>query len=134
VIKFTDEELMAQRLAEAETVSQQAYSIGYEQGWDEGRADQAEAVALLTDTIRASDAEVIELRKALNQTSHYLVLNENGWSIEHLVSCRADGLSNCGVHIMAERRSEMFQTWGYGRYKVSQGEDGELVIEEEDNG
>lgn len=35
----------------------------YEQGWDEGRADQAEALALLTENIRAAEARISELTR-----------------------------------------------------------------------
>ena len=126
MIKFTDEELRAQRLVEAETVAQQSYSIGCEAGY--------EAAALLTDTIRASETENKELRAALNQTSHYLVLSENGWGIEHLVSCRLSGLTNCEIHLLADNNSEMFREWTYGRYEISLGQDGELIIEEAENG
>lgn len=81
-----------------------------------------------------AEADNKELRAALNQTSHYLVLSENGWGIEHLVSCRLSGLTNCEIHLLADNNSEMFQEWTYGRYEISLGQDGELIIEEAENG
>lgn len=46
---------------------------------------------------RALLKRVAVLEKALNQDEHYCVFDDNGWSIEHLVSCRPN-MTDCEFH------------------------------------
>lgn len=73
-----------------------------------GRVDEAEDRAnarLIVEMRNALPAlldEVDALREALGQTDHFIVLTEDGWSIEHLVSCRPD-MTKCAYHREADR-------------------------------
>lgn len=79
-----------------------------------------------------AEADNQELKRALNQTIHYLILDANGWFLEHLVSCRPN-LGVCEIHEAVNQDSEMFRAWNFGRYKVWLDESGELVIGDEEN-
>ena len=51
------------------------------------------AIAALADC----QNKLADLEKALNQDEHYCVFDDNGWSIEHLVSCRPS-MTDCEFH------------------------------------
>ncbi len=57
----------------------------------------AEFIAHARQDIDDLVAEVEALRAALSQDQHVLALDDEGWSIEHLVSCRPY-MTECGYH------------------------------------
>src|SRR5665213_2584999 len=85
------------------------------------------AIRSLEIDLAIAVAEVDRLRAALNQTTHYLILNDDGWSLEHLVSCRLE-MTNCDFHMEVADKSDYYQSlFGSGRFPVVFGIDGELT-------
>lgn len=66
---------------------------------------------------------VEELQRALSQDAHYVVFDDNGFSIEHLVECRPH-MTECIVHRLMQRRAGP-PVGGHGRYSVEVRQTGE---------
>lgn len=66
-------------------------------GWIDVREDLEKLLARRNEELAYFENELFDLRKALNQDEHYCVFDDNGWSIEHLVSCRPN-MTECEFH------------------------------------
>ena len=73
-LEFTEAELTAQRLANAEGDLTSQVAHAYESGWDEGRADQLDAyvalehaIAELTEQLRKAEAELAFAMKRIDE-------------------------------------------------------------------
>ena len=77
-------------------------------------------------------AEIDRLREALHQEGHHATFGDDHWGIEHPVACRREGLHNCPLNAAMDALID--ETGGrpvdVGRYPVSLGDDGNLVIGE----
>lgn len=71
----------------------------------------------MTETLRAAAERIEELEAAMSQTEHVLVLDPDGWAIEHLVECRRDGMTNCPYHRAADQLEE--PPAPAGRYRMT---------------
>jgi hypothetical protein len=83
---------------------------------------------LLTGAEMADIFEYVEeLEKALHQEGHIVEFNENGFGLEHPVSCRKAGLLNCPVWEVLDELPDT--PVGYGRFPVALDDDGLLVLQ-----
>lgn len=66
-------------------------------GWIDVREDLEKLLAKRNEELAHCENKLFDLRKALSQDEHYCVFDDNGWSIEHLVSCRPN-MTDCEFH------------------------------------
>lgn len=88
------------------------------------------AVALVIRELKSqlarAEREIEQLKEALGQKVHRIEIAEDGWSIEHLVTCRPN-MTECPVHIaVSQMPSEWFPSWG--RYEVELSKDGDPIF------
>ena len=74
-------------------------------------------------------AENEALKKALHQEDHFIVFTDDGWSLQHLVSCRPD-MTTCEVHQQSQIEFGGNDSGLRGRFKVWM-RDGVLELEED---
>ena len=107
----------------------------YERKWSlaEQMSEKREIVQLKAKVAELED-RVLELKAALDQTYHYLILNDQGWALEHLVVCRKTGMDLCAIHhaCMKEAQGWWMKAWprpgvNHIRYAVDLDREGHLV-------
>lgn len=98
-----------------------------------GKPMSASHVRLLLNRLEADiinrQNKIEALQNALDQTDHFIVFTDDGWSIEHLVSCRPD-MTSCPIHKQAQVKFGNEDQGLRGRFKVSSSEDGQLKLKE----
>jgi hypothetical protein len=83
------------------------------EGWSWDREDEVvHLVAIFAERIA-------EYEKAINQPHHALLVDDDGWCLEHVMACRVSGLSNCPLNRLAgDFADELRADSGPGKYVV----------------
>ncbi|NIN00528.1 MAG: hypothetical protein GTO24_21320 [candidate division Zixibacteria bacterium] len=68
--------------------------------------------------IRKYERDIENLKKALNQTDHFITFTDDGWSIEHLVECRPE-MTACEFHKAAQKTFGDLNPGLRGRFKAT---------------
>lgn len=96
---------------------------------DCGLADALEGkLPAALEALEEAQAEIEQLRTALNQQGHVVEFREDGWAIEHPIECRNTSLLDCPLNTLSEEMGGP-PAEGLGRYRAAISEDGNLLLD-----